>query len=210
MDKMKYYLYDEVCIHNNKNDFWVVIHGNILDLTPLINDRQDSWNVNLDYLMAFGGKDLSHFFHLNNLPKTEISPLTGKPRVLFPPILELAQSEQLKTPGKLWSQDPLYHIGQVTKKERKIRLINTLTATTTFMKVCAEDTIYDIQRKYKEIYNNHAGSYLWRKFSNGGQCPGTLILHETLDGNGLIAEDSDIELPLPSIWLYYTDDLTVA
>lgn len=117
--------------------------------------------------MAFGGKDLSHYFHLNNLPRTEISSLTGKPRLLFPPILELAESELLKTPGKLWSQDPLYHIGRVTKIERKIRIINTLTAATTYMKVCAEDTIYDIQRKYKEIYNNHAGSYLWRKFSDG-------------------------------------------
>ncbi|KAM7351894.1 cytochrome b5 domain-containing protein 1 [Cochliomyia hominivorax] len=209
---MKYYLYDEVCIHNKRNDFWVVIHGNILDLTPLLNDRSDSWNKNLDYLLAFGGKDLSNFFHLNNLPKTEISCLSGKPRVLFPPILELAESEFLKTPGKLWSQDPLYHIGRLTRKEYKIRIINTLTATTVFVKVCSEDTIYDIQRKYKEIYNNHAGSYLWRKFSNGGQCPGNLILHETLDGNGLIEEkeDCDIELPLPSIWLYYTDDLTVA
>lgn len=44
-----------------------------------------------------------------------------------------------------------------------------------------------------------------------GQCPGELILHETLDGNGLIEEENcDIELPVPSIWLYYTDDLTLA
>lgn len=122
---------------------------------------------NLDYLLAFGGKDLSHLFHLNNLPRTEISPVTGKPRVLFPPILEVAQSELLKTPRKLWSQDPFYHIGRVTRRERIIRIINTLTGATIFMKVCDEDSIYEIQRKYKEIYNNHAGSYLWRKFSNG-------------------------------------------
>ena len=31
------------------------------------------------------------------------------------------------------------------------------------MKVCEEDTIYDIQRKYKKHYNHHAGSYIWRK-----------------------------------------------
>lgn len=121
----------------------------------------------MDYLLAFGGKDLSHFFHFNNLPKTEISSITGKPRVLFPPILEQAQSELSKTACKLWSQDPLYHIGRITQKEHKIRIINTLTSSTTFMKVCSEDSIYDIQRKYKEIYNNHSGSYLWRKFSNG-------------------------------------------
>ena len=93
--------------------------------------------------------------------------MTGKPRLLFPPILEVAQSEYKKSKNKLWSQDPLYHIGRVTRRERKIRIINTLTASTTFMKVCDEDSIYEIQRKYKEIYNNHAGSYLWRKYSNG-------------------------------------------
>ena len=42
--KLKYYLYDEVCIHNKRDDFWVVIHGNVLDLTQLLNDRCDSWN----------------------------------------------------------------------------------------------------------------------------------------------------------------------
>lgn len=117
--------------------------------------------------MAFGGKDLSHLFHLNHLPKTEISGITGKPRVLFPPILEKAESDLCKTNGKIWSQDPLYHIGRLTRRERRIRIINTLTGSTIYMKVCDEDTIYDIQRKYKAFYNNHAGSYLWRKFSYG-------------------------------------------
>lgn len=50
---MKYYLYDEVCIHNKRNDFWVVIHNNILDLTPLLIDRSDSWNKVNSTLFAF-------------------------------------------------------------------------------------------------------------------------------------------------------------
>ncbi|XP_013107657.2 cytochrome b5 domain-containing protein 1 [Stomoxys calcitrans] len=207
---MRYYRYDEVCLHNKKEDFWVVIHGNVFDLTPMLRDRQETWNKNLDYLLAFGGKDLSHFFHLNHTPKTEVSGSSGIRRVLFPPILESAHSAHCKTHNKIWSQDPCYHIGCVTKRERQIRIINTLTGTVVNMKVCDEDSIYDIQRKYKEFYNFHAGSYLWRKFSYGGHCPGELVLHETLAGNGLIVEESDIELPVPSIWLYYTDDLTVA
>uniref|UniRef100_A0A1I8N4C5 Cytochrome b5 domain-containing protein 1 n=1 Tax=Musca domestica TaxID=7370 RepID=A0A1I8N4C5_MUSDO len=210
MSNLRYFLYDEVCVHNKKDDFWIVIHGNVFDLTPMLRDRQDSWNKNLDLLLAFGGKDLSHFFHINHQPITEISSRSGKPRVLFPPILERAESELCATPCRLWSQDPRYHIGRLTARERKIRLINTLTGRTILMKVCNEDTIYDIQRKYKERYNLHAGSYLWRKFSYGGHCPGDLKFHETLDANGLLEEESDIELPPPSIWLYYTDDLTVA
>uniref|UniRef100_A0A1B0FLB8 Cytochrome b5 domain-containing protein 1 n=1 Tax=Glossina morsitans morsitans TaxID=37546 RepID=A0A1B0FLB8_GLOMM len=207
---MRYYLFDEVCLHSKKDDFWIIIHDNIFNLTPMLQDRYDSWNKNLDLLLSFGGKDISHFFLYNNLPKTEISPVTGKPRVLFPPILETAVSEHCKTAGKLWSQDSFYHVGRLTRKERRLRIINTLTGTITAMKVCDEDTIYDIQRKYCELYNSHAGSYLWRKFSYGGHCPGELLLHETLDGNGLVDEETDIELPPPSIWLYYTNDLTIA
>lgn len=100
------------------------------------------------------------------MPKTETSPVTGRPRLLFPPILETALSEMCKTSGKLWSQDPMYHIGRLTRRDRRVRIINTLTGTTQLMKVCDEDSIYDIKHKYKQLYNHHAGSYVWRKFSN--------------------------------------------
>lgn len=182
--------------------------------------------------MAHAGKDLTHFFHENGEPRTEISPSTGRPRVLFPPILEVAISEFCKTPGEMWSQDPFYHIGRVTKRARLIRIVNTLTAQTQYMTVCNEDSIYDIQQKYKQRYNHHAGSYEWRKFSNGvsplkmkyrknitllqyniyqGKSCSILNLNGTLDENGLTDdEDSNVELPPPSIWLYYTDDITIA
>lgn len=185
----------------------------------------------MDYLVAHAGKDLTHFFHPNGEPRSETSERTGFQRVLFPPILEVAISEFAKTNHTLWSQDPFYHIGRVTRRPRLIRLINALTLTTQYMKVCDEDSIYDIQQKYKARYNHHAGSYEWRKFSNGvssifmgflwvdsirvfyskaRRC-GLLNLNGTLDENGLHDEEaSDIELPPPSIWLYYTDDLTIA
>ncbi|KAH8262726.1 cytochrome b5 domain-containing protein 1 [Drosophila bipectinata] len=209
--RMRYYLKDEVVGHNKKDDFWVIIHMNVFDLTEMLKDRTDHWNRNLDYLMAHAGKDLTHFFHENGEPRTEISPSTGRPRVLFPPILEVAISEFSKTKGAMWSQDPFYHIGRVTTRPRVIRIINTLTGRTQFMTVCNEDSIYDIQQKYKQRYNHHAGSYEWRKFSNGGKTCSVLDLNGTLDENGLIdEEDSTVELPPPSIWLYYTDDITIA
>ncbi|KAH8352055.1 hypothetical protein KR084_001506 [Drosophila pseudotakahashii] len=211
INKMRYYLKDEVVSHNQKDDCWVIIHTNIFDLTPMLKDRLDHWNRTLDYLVAHAGKDLTHFFHQNGEPRTEISPSTGRPRVLFPPILEVAISEFSKTPGVMWSQDPFYHIGRVTKRARVIRIVNTLTAQTQFMTVCDEDSIYDIQQKYKQRYNHHAGSYEWRKFSKGGKGCSILDLNGTLDENGLMdEEDSTVELPPPSIWLYYTDDITIA
>lgn len=36
---------------------------------------------------------------------------------------------------------------------------------TDLMTVCEEDTIYDIQAKYRDLYNHHAGSYIWRKWT---------------------------------------------
>lgn len=42
--KLRYYLMDEVCIHNKKTDFWIVIHKNVFDLTRMIEDRRDHWN----------------------------------------------------------------------------------------------------------------------------------------------------------------------
>ncbi|KAH8393753.1 hypothetical protein KR200_010850 [Drosophila serrata] len=211
INSLRYYLRDEVVSHNQKDDCWVIIHSNVFNLTPMLRDRLDHWNRNLDYLLAFAGKDLTHFFHENGEPRTEISPSTGRPRVLFPPILEVAVSEFSGTKGAMWSQDPFYHIGMVTRRPRLIRIVNTLTAKTQYMTVCDEDSIYDIQQKYKQRYNHHAGSYEWRKFSNGGKACSVLNLNETLDENGLTDdEDSNVELPPPSIWLYYTDDLTIA
>lgn len=43
--KLRFYLWDEVVIHNKKDDCWVVIHRNVLDLTPMIRDRLDHWNA---------------------------------------------------------------------------------------------------------------------------------------------------------------------
>ncbi|XP_034670226.1 cytochrome b5 domain-containing protein 1 [Drosophila subobscura] len=211
INKLRYYLRDEIVLHNKKDDCWITIHGNVFDLTPMIRDRLDHWNSNMDYLVAHAGKDLSHFFHENGEPRTEISARTGRPRVLFPPILEVALSEFAKTKDTMWSQDAFYHIGRVTRRARLIRIINALTAQSLYMTVCDEDTIYDIQRKYKQRYNHHAGSYEWRKFSNGGTACGQLNLNGTLDENGLTDEEhSAVELPPPSLWLYYTDDLTIA
>lgn len=182
---------------------------------------------NMNYLVAHAGKDLTHLFHPNGEPRSEISERSGLRRVLFPPILEVAISDRVKTKHTMWSQDPMYHIGRVTRRPRLIRLINALTMTTQVMKVCDEDTIFDIQQKYKARYNHHAGSYEWRRgfsASENSTCKfgcdhicehpnscGPLNLNGTLDDNDLLdEEDCDVELPPPALWLYYTDDLTIA
>jgi len=55
--------------------------------------------------------------------------------------------------------------------------------------------------------------YIYIYYNNPKQGKGcsVLDLNGTLDENGLTdEEDSTLELPPPSIWLYYTDDITIA
>ncbi|XP_055384267.1 cytochrome b5 domain-containing protein 1 [Condylostylus longicornis] len=201
--KCKFFIRDEVVIHNKPHDFWIIIHGNVLDLTSFIISklRNNTWNITMNYLLAFGGKDLSKYFHKNLLPKTEISINTGQPRVLFPPITESITGKS----HKIWSIDSKYHIGKITIMERSIRIINTLTGKIHCIVVCEEDKIYDIMKKYKK-YNSHCGSYIWRKNSKNCSISGRLNLNFTLTENGILPEKHDIKPP--SIWLFYSDDLT--
>lgn len=60
----------------------------------------------------------------------------------------------------------MYKIGKVSKQERFIRIINTLTNQKHTLKICEEDTINDIIKKYYR-YNAHTGSYSWRKYARG-------------------------------------------
>lgn len=52
-------------------------------------------------------------------------------------------------------------IGQLSKKTRKIRVVNTLTTQDDLLEVCSEETLLEIQDRYTD-YNKHAGSYTWK------------------------------------------------
>ena len=53
-------------------------------------------------------------------------------------------------------------IGKLTKKVRKILIINTLTHQENIIEVCSEETINEILDRYKAI-NEHAESYTWKR-----------------------------------------------
>jgi hypothetical protein len=54
-----------------------------------------------------------------------------------------------------WFKNPLYCIGKLTKRMRKIRIINMLTKDEHIFKVCSEDKISVIQERFMSI-NEHA------------------------------------------------------
>ena len=58
-------------------------------------------------------------------------------------------------------QDDRFVIGRLSKKTRKIRVVNTLTTQDDLLQVCSEETLLEIQDRYTD-YNKHAGSYTWK------------------------------------------------
>ena len=101
-------------------------------------------------------------------------------------------------------------VGYLTKKPRLIRIINTLTHHEETLEVPQEETLEEIQRRYMEI-NKHSKSYTWK------DCYGKLLdLNKNLEENGIKDEASEydyLDIPdaqrhIPSILIYFNDDLT--
>lgn len=156
-------------------------------------------------MLNFGGKDLSHFFHEYGRPKTRIS-AKGNTVPLFPPVIEPMDPFEMNDGGCFWWHDPKFVNGRITVRARSVRIINMLLATTQMMTVCEEDTIKDIQRKYKR-YNWHYESYDWKKFDTQRWVYQGLCLDKTLTENGFLYDS--LASP-PSLWLRYKDDGTIA
>lgn len=159
----------------------------------------------MSYLLRFGGKDLSHFFHGYGIPKTRLSP-RGNTLPIFPPIVEQTDAYDASPDQHLWWHDPQFIIGKITRQERKVRIINMLSATTQSMTVCEEDTLNDIQVKYKR-YNWHQESYDWKRYDTTRRVYLELDMNKTLTENGL---PYDPYRAPPALWLRYKDDGTVA
>lgn len=81
--------------------------------------------------------------------------------------------------------------------------------------MCAEDTVNQISDKYL-VYNKHAASYTWKRLpTNGEKDMVVLDMTKNLEDNGLKDEGDDFEelgideeYYVPSIHLYFKDDLT--
>ena len=105
-------------------------------------------------------------------------------------------------------------IGKLTTKTRRIKLLNMLTKQETVIEVCCEETLQAIQARYPE-YNEHAAAYTWKR--TDAKVGRVLRMNETLEENGVPDDmpnfdslDIDEDFYLPTIHLYFSDDLTVA
>ncbi|XP_061444841.1 cytochrome b5 domain-containing protein 1 isoform X2 [Rhineura floridana] len=166
-------------------------------------------------ILEAAGKDISHWFNLKTKDiQTHIDPLTGclkyyTPQGRFvhiPP--PLPRSDWANDFGKPWWKDSSYEVGILSAKTRRIRIINTLTSQEHTLEVCAEESLWEILRRYLP-YNAHAASYTWKYEGIN------LDMDKNLQQNHIPDEDEefynlymDADSFTPAILLYFNDDLT--
>lgn len=220
--KQRYYTAAEVALHSSSKDLWVSFLGKVYNLTPLITKY--AGDVLLKPILNSGGKDISHWFNTENKDISDFDPqirvhidsktgcevpYTPQGRFIHipPPYPSATWSNDFGTP---WWKDEAYCIGHLSQKTRKIRIINTLTSQEHTIELCSEEIMEEILNRFYK-YNKHANSYTWKYNGNN------LDMQKTLEQNGVKDEDEEFyelnfneEEWLPSIHLYFNDDLTEA
>ena len=214
MNSSRWILPSEVMAHNTSQDCWVSFLGHVYDLTSLVKDHSNEFEY--QPIIKAAGTDISHWFN----------PKTGDIRTIIDPETELetphlAVTELLDVPkvdpglgfvppAKPWWKDESRIIGNLSKKPRWIRIVNTLTKLEDKIEVAGEESLWDILARFKKI-NSHAESYTWKFLGR------MLTMEKTLDQNGIFDESAkfarlnlDYDMYIPSIMIYFNDDLTVA
>lgn len=100
-------------------------------------------------------------------------------------------------------------LGYLSRKKRKIRIINMLSHQDDLLEVCAEERLRDIRDRYL-IYNRHAMSYTWKRLGR------VLNMELNLEENGIPDETEefanlniDEDQYIPALHVHFNDDLTV-
>jgi hypothetical protein len=166
--KHRYYTPDEVKVHNTANDCYVSIFGNVYNLTNYI---QENYSPLMEPIIKAAGTDISHWFDPETKdPKTcvlEGTSLLGYfcPNGLFPNVPPHFPDAEFDYNFDIpWWKNKNFQVGKLTKKVRKIKIMNTLTEHIDLIECCNEETIDEILERYKK-YNDHAESYTWKRLT---------------------------------------------
>ena len=153
----RYYLPSEVAVHNTMDSCWVSMFNQVFDLTKLLMENHQS--TLCDPIVLAGGTDISHWFHPDTRePKTFIDPKTGQQTTLcptgrylhVPPVNAQSNYETEVVDFEIpwWRDSDKYMIGRLTKKVRKITLMNTLTKDDEIIDVASEETMNEVLDRY--------------------------------------------------------------
>ena len=110
-----------------------------------------------------------------------------------------------------WWNDPQCFIGYLSKATQDIKVVNTLTGSPSVLSVPQELTLDEICRFHVNPINRHVSAYKLKYLDR------YLDLSKTLAENGISPDEADnlraLGIPpsefIPSIYLYFIDDLTV-
>jgi hypothetical protein len=207
-----------VANHNTNDNCWVSLFNQVFDLTKLI---AENYQTSLcDPIVLAAGSDISHWFDPNTRqPKTFIDPVTNQQAYFTPTGRYLhipsclaqsdAQTECAPYTVPWWDNTDKYCIGRLTQKLRQINLMNTLTKEESQIDVASEETMNEILDRYQD-QNFHAASYTWKRLGR------VLNMNLNLNENEILDESQecldlglDPEEYIPTIHLYFDDDLTV-
>lgn len=214
-EKKRYYTWADIEPHSFAYDLWVVLFGQVLDLTELV--QRNIHSPLTQPLIDFAGKDITHWFNpKTHEPRTKVDSESGRTvfycpngRYLHIPSV-LPGIDEEPTDVTPWWRNRVLVIGKLTCKSRKVRIINMLTHHTDIIEVPSEETIEEIQLRYK-LVNDHAQSYTWKTATMK-----PLDMEGNLDEND-IRDDTDkyeaLNIPedkwyVPPILIYFNDDLT--
>lgn len=207
-----YYTPKDVLFHNTANDCWVSYFNEVYDFTRLI---QKNYSSLIDPIIKAAGTDISHWFNPDTREPIQmigasctIEYYSPYGRYLHLPPLEPDSSWDASNTLPWW-KNKKYCIGKLTKKVRKLRIINMLSHQDNTIEVCSEESINEILDRFLEI-NHHAASYTWKRLGKPLDMEKTLdendIPDETFEYGELGIDEDDY---VPAVHLYYNDDLTV-
>ncbi|CAM9258527.1 unnamed protein product [Phaeothamnion confervicola] len=215
---------EDVALHNSANDCWISCLGRVYDLSALITENRGPL---ADPLIMAAGSDISAWFSpATGDPKTAIHPETGL-RVAYtpmgrflhvpPPFPSASWSPDF---GQPWWRDDSLVVAKLTKRPRRLRVVNMLSGHEDELTVASEDTIADIRTRYLER-NAHALSYTWKALR--GEAFVCVDMDKTLLDNRLYeaepaagsswmpyCDDDDDDAYVPVLHLYYNDDGSIA
>ena len=204
----KYFTKHDLLTYNTINKCYISLFADVYDITDTISSNK--LKPQSETLYKFAGKDVSHFFN----------PETRKPYEPSPDLKNVADAvardrvgelHSAKCADLLWFDDRSLVIGKMTGREVKVRFVNTLNYIEHTLVVPVEETLNEICYRYLAM-NKHAKSYTWKDI-NG--C--VLNMELTLKENGICEKYDELEyinvpdeeIYVPTIYLYFNDDLTI-
>eukprot|EP00054_Salpingoeca_dolichothecata_P004916 m.32452 g.32452 ORF g.32452 m.32452 type:complete len:217 (-) comp14971_c0_seq2:46-696(-) len=211
----RYYTPSEVAQHSTQNDLWLSFLGKVVDLSSLAEAH--AGDLLMKPIVAVAGTDISHWFDQETKDiRKHVDPTTGcllyftpKGRFLhIPPACPRTDwSTDIPIP---WWKDEKYVVGTLTKKVRKLRIVNVLASQSNILEVCSEETITEIQNRYS-TYNTHTSSYTWKHLGKNLEMDKTLEENSIPDESDLLSSLDINELDdecVAEVQVYYNDDLT--